>query len=121
MESVERVTAGPAEESALLATVEPPVDSADDAAPTKAAVDDASDRPVPDGIRQDRDPWQPLLEFAHTLLTEMAQPPGQKEGRPSPGVVRRDPQSGEPYLHLPVPDRDKMARLLDALRDVLTG
>jgi superfamily II DNA or RNA helicase len=121
MESVERVTAEPAEESALLATVEPPVDSADDAAPTKAAVDDASDRPVPDGIRQDRDPWQPLLEFAHTLLTEMAQPPGQKEGRPSPGVVRRDPQSGEPYLHLPVPDRDKMARLLDALRDVLTG
>ena len=35
--------------------------------------------------------------------------------------MRRDPQSGEPYLHLPVPDRDKMTRLLDALRDVMTG
>ena len=68
---------------------------------------------------QQADPWQPLLALARTLLTELVQQPAQQKGRPSGRVVRRDPQTGEPYLHLPMPDQDKVMRLLDALSDVL--
>jgi len=121
MEGVESVTAQPAEAPTPLATVEPPVDCAADAQPIGAVVDDAAERTSTDDARQDSDPWQPLLAFAQTLLSEMAQAPGQARCQSKPGLVRRDPQSGEPYLHLPVPDRDKMTRLLDALRDVLAG
>ena len=120
MESVERATAGPVEKPATEAMPGPPADTAVGAAAPPAADDAAAQRPSPHeggGL----DPWQPLLNFAQTLLTEMAQPPAKQRGQSSPGLLRRDPQSGESYLHLPVPDQSKMTRLLDALRDVLGG
>ena len=127
MESVERATAGPVEKPATEAMPGSPADTAvGGAAPP--AVDDAADvdgaaaqRPSPHEGSGGRDPWQPLLDFAQTLLTEMAQPPAPQRGRSSSGLLRRDPRSGKSYLHLPVPDQGKMTRLLDALRDVLGG
>ena len=118
MESVERATAGPARKPAAAA---PPGSPADDAAGAAAppAVDNAAHRPSSHEGAGGLDPWQPLLAFARTLLTEMAAPPGQQGAGSSPGLLRRDAHSGEPCLHLPAPDRDKMTRLLDALRDVL--
>jgi len=68
-----------------------------------------------------RDGWQQLLAFAQAVLCELARQPVQSEDRPPGNVVRRDPQTGERYLHLPLPDQDKMTRLVDAIRDVLAG
>ncbi|MCZ7597267.1 MAG: hypothetical protein M5U09_05230 [Gammaproteobacteria bacterium] len=68
-----------------------------------------------------RDGWQQLLAFAGAVLCELARQPVQSEDRPPGNVVRRDPQTGERYLHLPLPDQDKMTRLVEAIRDVLAG
>ena len=119
MESVERVTAGPVQQPAAAAPPGPPADDAVGAA--APPVDNAAHRPSSHEGAGGLDPWQPLLTFARTLLTEMAAPPGQQGEGSSPGLLRRDPHSGKPYLHLPAPDRDKMTRLLDALHDVLNG
>jgi superfamily II DNA/RNA helicase len=119
MESVERVSAQPAAESAPLARVDPPAVGATDGEPAKAAGDNISNRRSGRDVEHARDAWQPLLALAQTLLTEMVQPPGRGEDRSSGRLVRCDPKTGERYLHLPVPDEDKMARLLNALRDVL--
>ncbi|MGD1984713.1 MAG: DEAD/DEAH box helicase, partial [Chromatiaceae bacterium] len=122
MESVERATAQPPEESPNRESVDPSAAAVAGEQSTAAAVDESTDEPIPDASDKERsDPWKPLLAFAQTLLTEMAQSPESKAGKPSSGLVRRDPESGEPYLHLPVPDRDKVARLLNALHDVLAG
>ena len=100
--------------------------AAPDATPPAAAAatgDDAAAQPPAKPVGQRQDPWQPLLAFAQTLLVEIAQPAATgkgAEGEPA-GLVRQDPNTGERYLHLPVPDEDKVARLLDALRDVLGG
>jgi hypothetical protein len=115
MESVERVTAQPAADAepsgaAGRTAAEPTADEG--AARNRRGVVDAS---------RDGNPWQPLLAFGQALLNEMAQSPEPIPDRPSGGLVRRDPQTGERYLHLPVPDQDKIVRLLDALRDVLVG
>jgi SNF2 family DNA or RNA helicase len=66
-----------------------------------------------------------LARFMESVDRATAAPPG---GEPAPadsahsgGLVRRDPQTGERYLHVPVPDRDKVARLAELLQDVLSG
>ncbi|MGB5201373.1 MAG: DEAD/DEAH box helicase [Sedimenticolaceae bacterium] len=119
MDSVERVATQPVEETVPLAQVDPPAVAAVDREPAEAGGDHTSNRRSGGDVNHGYDTWQPLLAFAQTLLTEMAQPPEREKGRPSGGLVRRDPKTGERYLHLPVPDEDKMARLLDALRDVI--
>jgi hypothetical protein len=121
IESVERATMQPVEESAPPAQVEPQVPGRADREPAEVSTGDAADPPSGDGISHDHAPWQALLTFVQTLLGEMSQPPGRQKGRSSGGLVRQDPQTGERYLHLPVPDQDKMTRLLDAVRDVLAG
>jgi SNF2 family DNA or RNA helicase len=122
MDKVERITAPTAAESASLAQVDRPAVGAVDGDPAEAGGGDNSghqSRGVADG---GPDAWRPLLVFARTLLTELMQPPGrEKSGAPSGGLVRRDPKTGERYLHLPVPDEDKMKRLLEALREVLAS
>jgi len=66
-------------------------------------------------------PWQPLLDLGQALLTEISkQPDAAGNGEPA-GLVRRDPETGERYLRLPVPDQNDVARLAAALRDVLGG
>jgi hypothetical protein len=120
MESVERATVRPAEESPTRPSVDRSTAAVALEKSTEAAVDDTTDAPILDDSDKDRsDPWEPLLAFAQTLLTEMVQSPEGKVGKQSSGLVRRDPESGAPYIHLPLPDRDKMARLLNALHDVL--
>ncbi len=122
MESVEHATAPPAGESPPPPRIDDPqAAGAADRTPAATAVDDAAPRPPEGQVHQDGDAWQPLLAFARTLLTEMVQAPGHGPGRSSAGLVRRDPTTGERYLHLPVPDQDKVTRLLDALRDLLAG
>lgn len=119
MESVERVSTQPAADSAELTPADPPATTAVDGALAEAVGADTPGRRSSGGGNAGHDMWQPLLAFAQTLLTEIVQPNGQAMGRPSGGLVRRDPGTGERYLHLPVPDEDKVARLVEALRDVL--
>ena len=121
IESVERVTMQAGEESAPPAQLEPPVPARAGREPAAVSTGDAADPPSGDGTSPDHAPWHALLTFAQKLLDEMAQPPGRKKGRSPGGLVRLDPQTGERYLHLPLPDHDKMTRLLDAVRDVLAG
>lgn len=80
-----------------------------------------SDRGAPSIAGDGRDGWQPLLDFAQAMLSALARQPVNGEERSPGNVVRRDPRTGERYLHLPLPDKDKMTRLIDALRDVLAG
>ncbi|MDJ0892004.1 MAG: C-terminal helicase domain-containing protein [Gammaproteobacteria bacterium] len=121
MESVERATTQPVADSSPLVPVDSQAVGAADGEPAKETIDRTAERSLESDVDHDRDPWQPLLAFAQTLLTEMAEPSRRKQRRSSGRMVRRDPQTGERYLHLPVPDQDKMTRLLDALRDVLAG
>ena len=122
IKSVERVTARPAAAAAPSAQLDSPAVAAGESEPARAIGDGTSDRQSAGDVNPVHDAWQPLLAFAQTLLTEMVQPPGREKGRRSSGgLVRRDPKTGEQYLHLPVPNEDKMARLLEALRDVLAG
>ena len=120
METVERATAEPATEPRPLTQTDPEAAAAADGAPTEAATVDTADRGLPGNDTRDHDPWEPLLSFAQGLLTEMAQPTDDEKDGATGGLVRRDAETGERYLRLPVPDRDKMIRLVDALRDVLT-
>ena len=121
MESVERATTQPAADSPSLSGADAAATAMADRTATETDNDDRASRPrqLSGGAMQQADPWQPLLALARTLLTELVQQPAQQKGRPSGRVVRRDPQTGEPYLHLPMPDQDKVMRLLDALSDVL--
>lgn len=123
MDSVERATAQPVAERPPLADPDAAGRGVVDRTAADATAGDGGEpeRRAGEDARRDHDSWQPLLAFVQTLLTEIARPPEQEQGRPSGGVVRRDPQTGEPYLHLPMPNQDKVKRLLDALRDVITG
>lgn len=99
-------------------SVADPAGSANEAAaPRSAAITQAGGGTGPG------DAWQPLLVMAQQLLKELAQPvaAGTQAGGSQRTLLRRDPTTGESYLHVPVPSEDKMARLLDALRDVLAN
>ncbi|MDJ0861705.1 MAG: DEAD/DEAH box helicase [Gammaproteobacteria bacterium] len=121
MESVERATGQPVADPPPLVPVDSRAVGAADGESAGEITDGTADRPLEGDADHNRDPWQPLLAFAQTLLTEMAEPSRRQQRQSSSGMVRRDPQTGERYLRLPVPDQDKITRLLDALRDVLAG
>ncbi len=69
----------------------------------------------------DANPWQPLLALGHALLTEMVEGVEPNPNRQPGRLVRCDPETGERYLHVPVPEKETIARLADMLRDVLLG
>lgn len=79
-------------------------------------------------------PWASLLETGLTLLQELAQaarsrpaggsePLGKSDG-PAPtghGLVRRDPDTGESFLRLPMPNPEVLDQLLAAASTLLGG
>jgi len=121
MESVERSTTAP------FGDLSSPASEGAGSVPTTTApvnglVDSATEQKTsrPESKKQP-DPWQPLIALGQTLLREMVGESKAADDGTSGGLVRRDPKTGERYLHLPVPDHDSVARLTDLLRDVLSG
>jgi superfamily II DNA or RNA helicase len=127
METVDRATAQPAPDSSSAS----PTDNATSSRDMPGAVRPRStDRPLsgPAHIRsgaagtgREGNPWQPLLALGQALLTEIAQDPGLHTSRNSRGLMRCDPETGERYLHLPVPRRETVERLAEVLRDLFAG
>ena len=60
------------------------------------------------------DPWQPLLALGARVLGELAQENTDGQLR-----VEQDPQTGQRYLKLPVPDPGAVRQLVDALQAFL--
>ena len=119
MESVERATAPRPPTS-------PPVELADVATARGRAVPPATGgaanrKPGADENGRDGNPWQSLLVLGQALLAEMAQNHEPDANEQSGRLVRRDPETGERYLRVPVPAKETMARLADVLRDLLAG
>ena len=123
METVERATVQPVKDvpptsranlagSNREATMRPAESTAEGA---------ASNQPGAEPANRGDNPWQPLLTLGQSLLAAVARGAESNLHGQSDALVRRDPATGERYLHLPVPDRDTIARLADVLRDVLAG
>jgi superfamily II DNA or RNA helicase len=75
------------------------------------------------------DPWAGLFQTGLSLLQELAgaaRPQGGSAEQPAASraglsVVRRDRETGEPYLHLPMPSPDLLERVLNAAGELLRG
>ncbi|HMX69921.1 MAG TPA: ATP-dependent helicase, partial [Accumulibacter sp.] len=78
----------------------------------------AIDRAQPGGSHTTADPWAPLLGAGIQLLGELA---AAAQGERESPWVRRDPQTGERYLRLPVPDAQTVQRLAEGLLGLLGG
>jgi hypothetical protein len=62
------------------------------------------------------DPWAPLLDAGIQLLHGLA---AAADGKSSSPWVQTDPQSGQRFLKLPVPDPKTVQRLADGLLHLL--
>ncbi|MDS4014468.1 MAG: DEAD/DEAH box helicase [Candidatus Accumulibacter sp.] len=78
----------------------------------------AIDRAPPGGPHTAADPWAPLLGAGIQLLGELA---AAAQGERESPWVRRDAQTGERYLRLPVPDAQTVQRLAEGLLGLLGG
>jgi SNF2 family DNA or RNA helicase len=68
------------------------------------------------------DPWAGLLESGLTFLGQLAaaaQPGATPAGQRGLSLIRRDEQTGEPYLRLPVPPPEVLDRALQAFGTLL--
>ncbi len=81
---------------------------------------------------QDADPWAALLRAGTALIEQFTRPAaagnatGNGNGKPVANVVpaslvRKDTQTGEPYLRLPVPPPQVLEQALGALQKLLAG
>jgi len=112
MESVEAATESiPAARPSDQAE-EPPDESVEPAVPPAAPAAPA-------------DPWTGLLQAGMALLQTFVLPAASATGSNGAAVaqplVRRDPASGEPYLHLPVPPPEVLTQVVGALQQLLLG
>ena len=113
MEGVERATAPPSPEPAIAA---PPASGLPSAQLTNGGATNGSVRAAPEP-----NPWQPLLALGQALLQEIAGAPDADGSGRATWRMQLDPETGERYLRLPVPEPEAVARLAQALRDVLGG
>jgi superfamily II DNA or RNA helicase len=132
MESVEAATgaipvAPPEEEAADAAPPETPAEP--EPAPRKKGGRPAPDGkapggkapPAPPAPPAPASPWEGLLQVGAALLQQLAGPqarPGGAGGGAA-GIVRRDEQTGEEYLRLPVPPPEVVHQALGALQALL--
>ncbi|MCM8625684.1 DEAD/DEAH box helicase [Accumulibacter sp.] len=72
-------------------------------------------RPEPAGAAA-ADPWAPLLAAGAQLLGELA---AASSGERDSPLVHSDPQTGQRYLRLPVPDPETVQRLAEGLLGLL--
>jgi hypothetical protein len=66
------------------------------------------------------DPWAGLMQAGAALLQQLATPPANG-GSPLSGFVRRDEQTGEQYLRLPVPPPGFVEAALGMVQQLLAG
>jgi hypothetical protein len=117
MESVEKATA-PA------ATVESPTPRGGEARAAEHGLEATATPTAPaaaaSGARPDQ-PWTALLETGLALLNEVVratkEPAGERQAGPS--LVRRDPQTGEPYFRIPMPSPAVVDRVVESLGALL--
>jgi len=78
------------------------------------------------------DPWEMLIRAGTSLIEQFIRPaPGKPSvtdgksgsggGVASPSIIRKDTETGEPYLRLPVPPPDVLEKALGALQKLLGG
>jgi hypothetical protein len=127
MESVEAATAAiptstPEEEAAD--TAPPPEPEPEPQAQPKsgkkaepAPPEEEDHRPTPTAPVS---PWAGLLQVGAALLQQLAaNPQAPTAGSRAPSLVRRDEQTGETYLRLPVPPPEVLNQALGALQALL--
>ncbi len=124
METVEKASSNipaPLAEEPEDAAVVPVADSSDAPAAETGAVE-----PAAVGIRAGtvENPWGGLLQSGLTFLAQLAAAARGSESPAAPSatggsLVRRDPKSGEPYLHVPVPKPEVLERFLEAAQALL--
>jgi superfamily II DNA or RNA helicase len=113
MEGVERATAPPAPE---------PVSATPPASERPAArAANGSAAPEPVHTAAEGNPWQPLLALGQALLQEISRAPDADASGRASRLMQTDPETGERFLRLPVPEPEAVARLAQALRDVLAA
>lgn len=61
-------------------------------------------------------PWASLLQLGQALLAEISA--ADVQGNRVNGVVRRDPETGDRYLHLPAPKPEAVGKLVAALGEL---
>ncbi|MGI9301970.1 MAG: DEAD/DEAH box helicase [Gammaproteobacteria bacterium] len=108
MKSVERVTS-----PAAVA------DNGIGASPTVAAPT-AAPQPPPNPATEN--PWQPLLELGQQFVSsfvERARGTDEAGNGSTHHWIDKNPETGQPYLRIPVPDPQTVSRLADALGAVL--
>ncbi len=102
---------------------EPPAEAPGTEAATQTAESETgADSDMPASVPAPADPWSGLLENGLNLLQQLASASRSSEGAPaspSSSLVRRDQQTGQPYLHLPMPSPDTMNKILTALSKLL--
>jgi superfamily II DNA or RNA helicase len=64
-------------------------------------------------------PWAGLLQVGAALLQQLAANPQAPSSNGTPPIMRRDEQTGEPYIRLPVPPPDVLNQALGALQALL--
>jgi hypothetical protein len=64
-------------------------------------------------------PWAGLLQVGAALLQQFAANPQAPSGNGTPSIMRRDEQTGEPYIRLPMPPPEVLNQALGALQALL--
>lgn len=112
METVEKATSG-----IPTTPLEPPPIRAPERRQRAAGPTSSAPRP------QDNDPWAGLLQTGLALLENLAaatRPPNHATTQTTgPRLVQRDPETGEAFLRLPMPDPETLDRLLQSVGIVL--
>jgi superfamily II DNA or RNA helicase len=129
MESVEAVTkatpvVAPEDEAADSAPPEPeplpqPRQRTKGAvrAPVPAPEPEEDHRPVP--TTAPASPWAGLLQVGAALLQQFTANPEAPASNGASSIMRRDEQTGEPYIRLPMPPPDVLNQALGALQALL--
>ncbi len=105
--------------SAAAQAISPAKDASSSFAPAKASSAESS-APVPT-TRAPQDAWGELLQTGLSMLAGLATPTTNAFGEAQPpAIVRTDPATGQPYLHLPMPKPETLQRFMTLAGDLLS-
>jgi superfamily II DNA or RNA helicase len=68
--------------------------------------------------RTPEDGWGELLQTGLSMLASLAAPAAEGQA-PTPSIIRTDPGTGQPYLHLPMPKPETLQRFMALAGDLL--
>jgi hypothetical protein len=118
METVEKATAAAGGSGEAPAT---PRRAAEPRVEARHAVGQAASVPAAAAAPPPADPWAALLQSGVALLGQLATAGSGKAADRPDGLtfVRRDPNTGEDYVRIPLPSPDVLNQALDAIKTLL--